>query len=83
MCILSACFERLTKSYPLHVYVEVSKNHGYTLGEVMRHKFHPEIRLLIMYYNHKFLSEQREYEKMEKEREEYENKIQTTTTTNV
>lgn len=64
------CFEHLATSYPLHVYVTVSKNHGYTIGEVIRRKFDPEIRLLIMYYNHQFLLEQKEIEKMNEEQEQ-------------
>ena len=53
----------------MRVYVEVSKNHGYSIGEVIRGKFNPEIKLLIMYYNHVFRLEQREYEKMKEEQE--------------
>lgn len=51
----------------MQVYVEVSKNHGYSIGEVIRGKFDPEIRLLIMYYNHVFRLEQKEYEKMKEQ----------------
>ena len=51
----------------MRVYVEVSKNHNYTLDEVIRGKFTPTIRLLLMYYNHQFLLEQQEYERIEKE----------------
>ena len=53
----------------MRVYVEVSKNHGYSIGEVIRGKFNPEIKLLIMYYNHVFRLEQRGYEKMKEEQE--------------
>jgi len=59
----------------MRVYVEVSKNHGYTISEVIRGKFTPEIRLLIMYYNHMFHLEQQEYERMEKEMKKQEKKI--------
>ncbi len=54
----------------MRVYVEVSKNHGYTIGEVIRGKFTPEIKLLLMYYNNQFILEKREYEKMKEENEE-------------
>lgn len=53
----------------MRVYVEVSKNHGYTIGEVIRGKFNPEIKLLIMYYNHVFRQEQKEYEEMKENNE--------------
>lgn len=53
----------------MRVYVEVSKNHGYSIGEVIRGKHNPEIKLLIMYYNHVFRQEQHEYEKMKEEQE--------------
>lgn len=55
----------------MHVYVQVSSNHGYSLEYVLRHKFDPEIKLLIMYYNYKTQLEQKEYEKMEKEQQKY------------
>lgn len=54
----------------MRVYVEVAKNHGYSIGEVIRGKFTPEIKLLIMYYNHVFRLEQGEYEKMKEEQED-------------
>lgn len=57
----------------MQVYVEVSKNHGYSIAEVIRGKFTPEINLLIRYYNHKFRVEQKEYEKMEKEMKKQQN----------
>jgi hypothetical protein len=53
----------------MRVYVEVAKNHGYTIGEVIRGKFTPEIKLLIMYYNHMFRLEQKEYEEMKEKQE--------------
>jgi hypothetical protein len=56
----------------MQVYVEVSKNHGYSLEYVMRNKFNPEIRLLVMYYNNQFRIEQKEYEKIEQERKKAE-----------
>jgi len=56
----------------MRVYVEVSKNHGYSIGEVIRNKFHPEIRLLIQYYNHIFHLEHNEYEEIEKEGNKFE-----------
>lgn len=61
------CFKNLARSFTMQVYVEVSKNHGYSLEEVIRGKFTPTIRLLITYYNNKFRKEQKEIEKMEKE----------------
>ena len=54
----------------MQVYVEVSKNHGYSITEVMKGQYVPEIRLLIMYYNNKFRLEQKEYEKIRKEYEQ-------------
>lgn len=56
----------------MRVYVEVSKNHGYSIGEVIRGKFTPEIKLLIMYYNHVFRLEQQEYEEMKEKAKERE-----------
>ena len=58
----------------MHVYVTVSKNHNIPLDEVIRGKFTPVIRMLIMYYNHQFQLEKREYEKMEEERKQMERK---------
>lgn len=49
--------------------MEVSANHGILIEEVIRGKFTPSIRLLIMYYNNKFRTESKEIEKMEKELE--------------
>ena len=49
----------------MRCYVEVSANHGYSIGEVIKGKFKPEIRLLLMYYNNRFRLEQKEYEKMQ------------------
>lgn len=57
----------------MRVYVEVSKNHGYSIGEVIRRKFDPEIRLLIQFYNHQFHLEHNEYVKIENEQKQYEN----------
>lgn len=51
----------------MRVYVEVSKNHGYNIGEVIRRKFEPEIQLLIRYYSNYFYEEHHEYERIEKE----------------
>lgn len=59
----------------MQLYVEVSKNHGYTITEVIRGKFTPEIRLLITYYNNKIRMEQKEYEKMEKEMKQHEREV--------
>ena len=57
----------------MQVYVEVSKNHNFTIEEVIRGKFTPQIRLLIMYYSNKFRMEQKEYEEM---KEEYDEKVE-------
>ena len=54
--------------------MEVSRNHGYPLIQVIREQYRPEIRLLIMYYNNQFRLEQKEYEKMEKEMKKTEQK---------
>lgn len=59
----------------MQLYVEVSRNHGYTVTEVIRGKFTPEIRLLITYYNNKIRMEQKEYEKMEKEMKQHEREV--------
>lgn len=50
----------------MQVYIEVSRNHNIPITDVIRGKFRPETRLLIMYYNNKFRLEQKEVEKMEK-----------------
>ncbi len=60
----------------MRCYIEVSRNHGYSIGEVIRGKFDPEIQLLIRYYNHQFHLEHHEYEKMKKEHEKTMNKKQ-------
>lgn len=60
-------FSKLATSYPMRVYVEVSKNHGYSLEEVIRGKFDPEIRMLIQFYNHQFYLEYHEYNKIRKQ----------------
>lgn len=51
----------------MRVYVEVSKNHGYKIGEVIKRKFEPEIQLLIRYYSNKFYEEYHEYKQIEEE----------------
>lgn len=53
----------------MRCYIEVSRNHGYSIGEVMRRKFDPEIQLLIRYYSNQFYIEHHEMEKLEKEQE--------------
>lgn len=58
----------------MQVYIEVSKNHNIPLDEVIRGKFTPSIRLLIMYYNNKFRLEEKEIQKIEKEHEKLMNK---------
>lgn len=59
----------------LQVYVEVSKNHGYSIGYVMKHKFDPEIKLLIMYYNNLFREQENEYKRFMEEQEKQKEKI--------
>lgn len=56
------------------VYIEVSRNHGIPIDEVIRRKFMPDVQLLIRYYNHQFRMRAKEnkeleekYEKMNKE----------------
>ena len=53
----------------MRVYVEVSKNHNYSIDYVIKHKFDPEIKILLMYYNNLFRLEAAEVEKMKKETE--------------
>ena len=53
----------------MRVYVEVSKNHNIPIGEVIRRKFDPEVKILIMYYNHIFRLEHQEMEKIKEENE--------------
>jgi len=60
----------------MRCFVEVSKNHGYSITDVIRYRFRPDIRLLIMYYNHQFRLEYREYEKMEKNMKKQEKEIE-------
>ena len=57
-------------SYPFQVYVEVSKNHNIPLHVLIREKFRPENRILLMYYNNLIRRKQKEYEKMEEEMKE-------------
>lgn len=57
----------------MRVYVEVSKNHNYKLEYVIRHKFDPEIKILLMYYNNLFRIEAAEMEKMKKDAEKNNN----------
>ena len=58
----------------MRVYIEVSKNHGYNIGYVIKNKFKPEIKLLIMYYNNLFIMEAQELERIKKENEKTINK---------
>ena len=58
----------------MRCYVEVSKNHGYDIGDVIRRKFDPEIQLLLRYYSYVFYTEYHEYEKIEEERKKNEEK---------
>lgn len=49
------------------VYFRISKYHGYTIDEVIRKKFQPQIRFLIYKYTQIILQEQEEYEKLEEQ----------------
>ena len=71
----SGCFAHLIKSYQMKVYVEVSKNHNYSIEYVIRHKFDPEIKILLMYYNNLFRMEAAEVEKMKNETEKNKSNI--------
>ena len=51
------------------VYVEVSKNHGIPIDEVIRRKFMPDIQLLIRYYNHQFRMRAKENKELEEKYE--------------
>ena len=62
-------FKRLVTSYPMKVYVTVSRNHNIPIMDVIMRKFCPDIKLLLMYYNHQFLLEQQEYEEIKEEQE--------------
>lgn len=53
----------------MQVYIEVSKNHNIPIGQVIREKFRPEMRLLIMYYNHQMYTKMHQAEEMEEEQE--------------
>lgn len=57
----------------MRVYIEISKNHGYSLDYIISNKFSPEIQLLIMYYNYVLRLEAKEYEELENKRKEEEN----------
>lgn len=57
------------------MYVEVSKNHGIPIEDVIRYKFTPQIRVLIMYYNYRIREEQKEYERIERENEKIRNEM--------
>ena len=59
----------------MRIYVEISKNHNYSIEYILNNRFDPEIELLIIYYNILFRTEQKEYEKMEKEQKKNENRI--------
>ena len=50
--------------------MEVSKNHNIPLHTLIREKFRPENRILLMYYNNRLRLEQKEYEKIEEEMKE-------------
>ena len=54
----------------MRVYVEVSKNHGIPIMDVIKGKFKPEIRLLILYYNHQFHLEKHELDEIEQKQKE-------------
>ena len=63
-------------SYPFQVYVEVSKNHNIPLHVLIREKFRPENRILLMYYNNLIRRKQKEYEKMEEEMKEKQQELE-------
>lgn len=57
----------------MQVYIEVSKNHNIPIDEVIRKKFTPSIKLLIMYYNHRLNLERKEYKELEEKNKQYTN----------
>lgn len=59
----------------MRVYVEVSKNHNIPIMDVIMNKFSPDIRLLLMYYNYRFMLEHKEYERMMREQEEIKREV--------
>ena len=53
------------------VYFEVAKHLGCTISEVIKRKFHPDIRVLIMKYNYDLELQLREAERIKKESKKY------------
>ena len=67
---LRTYFEMINSRY-FQVYFEVAKHLGCTVSEVIRNKFQPDYRVLIMKYNYDLEIRIREAEKLKKEQKKY------------
>lgn len=61
----------MVKSRHFQVYFEVSKHLGCPISEVIKNKFHPDYRVLIMKYNYDLELQLREAEKIKEESKKY------------
>ena len=67
---LRTYFEMINSRH-FQIYFEVSQHLGCTVSEVIRNKFQPDIRVLIMKYNYDLEIRIREAEKIKKEQKKY------------
>ena len=61
----------MTNSYWFEVYFRVSKHLGCVISDVIRNKFNPDYRVLIMKYHQQLQAEIRESERIRKESKKY------------
>lgn len=57
----------LIKSFVGQVYFRVSKHLSIPISQVIREKFHPDMKLLIMFYSEEIRQEQREIQKIKEQ----------------
>jgi hypothetical protein len=57
----------MTRSRWFYIYVKVSEHLSIPVSEVIRRKFEPDFRVLIMYYHNQLIEEEKAYEKQQKE----------------
>jgi hypothetical protein len=64
-------FFQLATSWQGEIYFRISQNHNYSIPYIIKHKFTPEIRFLIIKYHQQLLNEKEEAEKLEREMKNY------------
>ena len=63
----------MANSWQGEIYFRISKHLGITMSEVIRKKFNPDIKLLIMKYHKQLLMEKEHAEEMQRQNEEIKN----------